>query len=37
MAKKKKGDMHIAVCLFHEDFVGLANDRVWREYTELVG
>ena len=37
MPKNKKGDMHVGPCLFHEDFVGLANDSEWRKYVELVG
>ena len=37
MPKNARGDMHVATSLFHEDFVALANDNVWREYAELVG
>ncbi|KAL7950095.1 transferase family domain-containing protein [Trichoderma barbatum] len=37
MPKNRAGDMHIATCLFHEDFVGLANDEIWRQRTQLVG
>ena len=37
MPKNKKGDMYVATCLFHEDFVGLANDDGWRARARLVG
>jgi len=37
MPKNHKGDMHIAACMFAEDFVDLVNDKQWREFAELVG
>lgn len=37
MPKNRRGDMHLATCMFHEDFVALDNDGRWREYAELVG
>lgn len=37
MPKNRNGDMHLATCNFHEDFVGLANDEVWRQRASLVG
>ncbi|KAG9250773.1 transferase family-domain-containing protein [Emericellopsis atlantica] len=37
MPKNKKGDMYVATSLFHEDFVGLANDDGWRARAKLVG
>ncbi|OPB42680.1 trichothecene 3-O-acetyltransferase [Trichoderma guizhouense] len=37
MPKNKEGHMDLGMSLFHEDFVGLANDAIWREFTELIG
>ncbi|KAK8061919.1 trichothecene 3-O-acetyltransferase [Apiospora phragmitis] len=37
MPNNKKGDMYVATSLFYEDFVGLANDDVWRARAKLVG
>jgi trichothecene 3-O-acetyltransferase len=37
MPKDARGNMHLATCMFHEDFVDLANDTAWRKYTERVG
>lgn len=37
MPKNRNGDMHLATCLFHEDFVGLVNDSVWSQRAKLVG
>lgn len=37
MPKNGKGDMFLATCLFHEDFVGLANDEAWRRQADLTG
>lgn len=37
MPKDRRGNMHLAACMFHEDYASLANDRVWRDYAELVG
>lgn len=35
MPKNRNGDMFLATCLFHEDFVGLANDEAWRGQASL--
>jgi hypothetical protein len=37
MPKTRKGDMALGASLFHEDFVDLANDPVWRQYVQLIG
>ncbi|KAF3069451.1 Trichothecene 3-O-acetyltransferase [Trichoderma lentiforme] len=37
MPKNKEGHMDLGMSLFHEDFVGLANDAIWRDFTELIG
>ncbi|EXJ83637.1 hypothetical protein A1O1_07261 [Capronia coronata CBS 617.96] len=37
MPKDRKGDMHLATSMFQEDFVGLVNDKQWREFADLVG
>ena len=37
MPKNRHGDMHLALSLFHEDWVGLANDKLWLQRAELVG
>ena len=37
MPKDQKGNMHVAVCTFYEDHVGLVNDNVWRNFVEFVG
>jgi hypothetical protein len=37
MPKNRKGEMALAVSLFHEDFVDLLNDPKWREYAQLIG
>ena len=37
MPKNGKGDMFLATSLFHEDFVGLANDESWRKRADLTG
>ncbi|KAJ3536827.1 hypothetical protein NM208_g6558 [Fusarium decemcellulare] len=37
MPKNQKGDMHLGVSLFHEDFIDLVNDDRWRQYSQLVG
>lgn len=35
MPKNRNGDMFLATCLFHEDFVGLSNDEAWRQRSTL--
>ncbi|KAH7325553.1 transferase family-domain-containing protein [Stachybotrys elegans] len=35
MPKNRNGDMFLATCLFHEDYVGLANDEAWRQRADL--
>jgi hypothetical protein len=37
MPKDRKGDMHLAASMSPEDFVGLVNDKQWREFADLVG
>jgi hypothetical protein len=37
MPKNRNGDMYLATSLFHEDYVGLANDEGWRKRADLVG
>ncbi|KAK0388794.1 hypothetical protein NLU13_5037 [Sarocladium strictum] len=37
MPKNRNGDMFLATSLFHEDFVGLANDEEWRKVASLTG
>ncbi|KAM0345462.1 hypothetical protein ACHAPU_006389 [Fusarium lateritium] len=37
MPKNGNGDMFLATCLFHEDYVGLANDESWRKRADYVG
>lgn len=37
MPKNAKGDMFLATSLYHEDYVGLANDESWRKRADLTG
>ncbi|KAK5999263.1 O-acetyltransferase epaC [Cladobotryum mycophilum] len=37
LPKTKDGHVDLGVSLIHEDFIGLANDPIWREFAELIG